>query len=168
MTLKDTTYGFILPLVIMSFCLLYFVIPDDRLFFLFGLVHLLIVFVYLCTMAVITKKKNNTSVFKCAYWTIAIPFIIGLLFVIMSNLQNMENTFFSSSMGFDNLVFILFLGGFVSAVDIVGTVRLFYNPYSPNPICDVLLVFVITAILLVTPVLIYKFTKLQETKTDSH
>ena len=80
----------------------------------------------------------------------------------------MENTFFSSSMGFDNLVFILFLGGFVSAVDIVGTVRLFYNPYSPNPICDVLFVFVITAILLVTPVLIYKFTKLQETKPDSH
>ena len=168
MTKKNITYGIISPLVIMSFCLLCTIIPDEVLSFLFSLTHLLIIFAYICTMAVIAKKKNGTSVFKCAYWTIAFPFIIGLLFVIMSTLQNMENTFFSSSMGFDNLVFILFLGGFVSAVDIVGTVRLFYNPYSPNPICDVLFVFVITAILLVTPVLIYKFTKLQETKTDSH
>ena len=118
-------------------------------------------------MAVIAKKKKCKTVFKYAYCTIAIPFVLGLLFVFMSHLQDMENTFFRS-VDFDNLVFIFFLGGFVSAVDVVGTVRLFYNPYSPNLVYDVLFVSVITAILLITPILIYKFTKLQDTKTDSH
>lgn len=119
-------------------------------------------------MAAIAKKKKCKTVFKYAYCTIAIPFVLGLLFVFMSHLQEIENTFFHTSIGFDNLVFVLFIGGFVSASDVVGTVRLFYNPYSPNPVCDVLFVFVITAVLLITPILIYKFTKLQETKTDSY
>ena len=119
-------------------------------------------------MAVMAKKKKCTTVFKYAYWTIAIPFVLGLLFVFMSHLQDIENTFFHTSIGFDNLVFIFFLGGFVSAVDVVGTVRLFYNPYSPNPVYDVLFFSVLTVILLITPILIFKFTKLQETKTASH
>lgn len=167
MTKKNTTYGIILPLVIMSFCLLCTIISDETLSFFFNLTHLLIIFAYICTMAVIAKKRKYTTVFKYTYWTIAIPFVLGLLFVFMSHLQDMENTFFRS-VDFDNLVFIFFLGGFVSAVDVVGTVRLFYNPYSPNLVYDVLFVSVITAILLITPILIYKFTKLQETKTDSH
>ena len=118
-------------------------------------------------MAVIAKKRKHTTLFKYTYWTIAIPFVLGLLFVFMSHLQDIENTFFSS-VDFDNLVFIFFLGGFVSAVDVVGTVRLFYNPYNPSLVYDVLFVSVITTFLLITPILIYKFTKLQETKTDSH
>lgn len=166
MTSRNIVLGLILPIIIMSFCLFSFIIPDETLFFSFALIHLLILFAYICALAVISKKKNLINVFTCAYCTIAIPFILGLLFVITGTLQELENTFFNSSISFDNLVFLFFLGGFVSAVDVVGTVRLFYNPYSPNSIYDILFVSIITAILLITPILIYKLTKSSETKKE--
>ena len=153
MTLKNATFGFILPLILMSFCLFFFILPDSLLF-PFSFVHLLIVLAYVCILASICKKKGLVKVFMCAYGTIAIPFLIGLIFVLFTSLNLNEN-----------IAFILMLGGFVSAIDVVGTIRLFYNPYDPKPGFDILFAFIITAILLIIPLFIYKFTKSKKAKT---
>jgi len=163
MTSIKVVLGFIFPLVLMSFCLLNFLLPDS-LFSLYSFACLLIIFAYICTLSFTAKKKNREGEFKYAYWTIAIPFILGLLFVFTKTLQRLDIAFLNRHIDFDNVAFPLFLGGFVSAIDVVGTIRLFYNPYDPNPICDFVFVFIITAILLITPLLIYKFTKPHKAK----
>ncbi len=100
--------------------------------------------------------------FECAYFVIAIPFVLGFLYAIMSELGV---SFLDGSMFFDNLAFYLFIGGFVSVVDVGGTVRLFYNPNNINDALDMLFIFIITAILLITPILIYKLRKAPKTKS---
>ncbi len=164
MTSRNVVLGFILPIVLMSFCLLEFLFLDGD-FFIFSFAHLLVIFAYICILSFLSKKKNFISDFEDAYLVISIPFIIGFLYAIMSKLGV---SFLDGSMFFDNLAFYLFIGGFVAVSDVGGTVRLFYNPDNINDALDILFVFIITAILLITPQLIRKFTKSPKTNIQEN
>ena len=153
MTSRTAVLGFIFPLVLMSFCLLYFLLPDNLLF-PFSFVQLLLIFAYLCIMSFLSKKKSLIMEFECAYLVFAVPFILGFLYAIVLNIQELEIPFLKESILFDNLAFYLFIGGFVSAIDVGGTIRLFYD----GAFGFIPLVFIVTAILLITPLLIRKFT----------
>ncbi len=162
MTFKHKIAGIILSLsVMLTGVQLFYFLPESRSAIL-SATHLLISFAFICILSALCKRKNLRGMFKYSYITLAIPYIIGFLAVVAVNLQQLDNAFLNSS-GFDDFTYLLLFCGLASVVDVVGTIRIFYDAadmgFTGFDIPDTFLVFVITAILLITPLLIYKSAK---------
>lgn len=158
MTSRIAVLGFVVPIGLMASGLIQIFLFDD--FSIpFSFIHLLVVFAFICIMSYLAKKKDNVKEFVCSYFVIAIPFILGFLCTVTVNLQSIENSFFQSSMSFDNLTFCLMLGGFVPVIDIIVLIRALHDAISGFDYFDVLLSFVFTTIVIVTPLIIYKLSK---------
>ena len=158
MTSRIAVSGIVLPIVLMAFGAIQFFFDDFSL--LFSLFHLLVIFTYACVMSFLAKKKDFVKEFVCSYFVMAIPVVMSFLFVFTFNLQCIENSFFYYSLFFDNLVFCLAVGGLIPSLDTSTIIRSFYDGISGFDYFDVLFDFAISTILLVTPLIIYKLTKI--------
>ena len=154
MKFRHGMIGFILSAAILSLSFLFEELHDFC-----SLIHLLITFVFICTLAAVAGRRKSSALFMGAYIPLAIPSVFSFLCMVAVNLEQLDIAFFQSS-GFEDFIFLLMLLGMPAVLSIIGTVRVFYNPdFSGFDIKDILFTFIITAILLLIPLVIYKFTK---------